>query len=76
METAWPSGKGAGLEIQRSRVQVPAWPLCWRARGLVRRCFDVFKMSAEWTIDFCSRELFEAIMFIISQREISFRCLV
>ena len=25
-EAAWPSGKGAGLEIQRSRVQVPPRP--------------------------------------------------
>ena len=25
-EAAWPSDKGAGLEIRRSRVQVPPWP--------------------------------------------------
>ena len=27
MEAAWPGGQGAGLEIWRSRVQVPLKPL-------------------------------------------------
>ena len=38
VEAAWPSVQGAGLEIRRSRVRVPFWPLSWS-------CFSVAPSS-------------------------------
>ena len=59
-EAAWPSGWGAGLEIRRSRVQVPLWPwtkdiLSHASRNCTRRfCCDQISLFDWQLLWFCN----------------------